>query len=441
MHRPLLGIGVALLSLCAQAQFDVPRVVLENPIAGFSVEVPEDWEMATGTLGNVEIAIDAPTGASLAAQPALWFYHCGNEPEEEAQGLARALQQLGRGTPEVGATGNGGEWQVKLTSTGTRGPIAERWLCRKQGTASYVIGAMARPQFAAQFQADMDRALETCKLIPSPVLSYLNEPTENAYRMTLPEGWTWKGSIFRSPAVPGSFVWECSSSDGATGAFTAPPGIFNIAQPYMPAGQMAGSIILQAIRRDVPDAQLEGVQRLPRADAYFAGGIRALGLGANPRFDKVRADYLGTRMGTRVRARVTIVTLMLDSSPLLGGRGNWQMVCSGGWAPADRFDELFPVARGVVASLRTSPVWRANQFATVNSVLGARRGVMEEAAKGWDAYIRDQDRVPDPDGGPPQEVPNRDGGIWKDPDGKMHRVPPNEEVERELRDRGWRRVD
>ena len=37
----------------------VPRIVLQNPVAGFSLAVPEDWDMATGNAGNTEIAIDA----------------------------------------------------------------------------------------------------------------------------------------------------------------------------------------------------------------------------------------------------------------------------------------------------------------------------------------------------------------------------------------------
>ncbi len=65
---------------------------------------------------------------------------------------------------------------------------------------------------------------------------------------------------------------------------------------------------------------------------------------------------------------------------------------------------------------------------------------MDEACRGWDAYIRDMEQIPDPAGGELQEVPDRDGSVWMDPAGIMHRVPRNTELEHALRNRGWRWV-
>ena len=37
------------------------------------------------------------------------------------------------------------------------------------------------------------------------------------------------------------------------------------------------------------------------------------------------------------------------------------MMVSGGWAPEDQFDQLFPVCRGIVASISTDPDWKQLQ--------------------------------------------------------------------------------
>jgi len=437
-----LALASALLALAVAAPSPaVPQVEYVNPIAGFSIEIPEDWEMATGTGGYTEIAIDAPVGAAVATQPALWFFRAKHPAEEEARLLARDLGQINGGAePTVAATGREGEWEVSCRSSGVRGELIERWRCRDEAGQSYVIGALARPGVAEAFGAEIDRAFETCRLVGGPVVHFFQEPTENAYRMVLPVGWTWEGQILRTGAIPGYFVWKVQSQDGLTGCFSSPPAALNITVPYTPADELAGGIVLDGLRQQVPDAQLESVHSLPRVGEYFGELIKLAGLGENPRVHKVRADYLGTRDGTQVRVRIEIVTFMLDASPLLEGRGNWFLMTGGAWAPEARFDQRFALARGVMASLWTSPRWKANQARTVQSVLGGRRGAMDEAAAGWDALIRDMDRVPDPDGGDPQEVPNRDGGVWKDPAGVMHRVPSDPDTENALRNRGWKQI-
>jgi len=44
---PLSLILVAMAVGAAVAQPTVPRVVYDIPLAGLSIEIPEDWEMAT----------------------------------------------------------------------------------------------------------------------------------------------------------------------------------------------------------------------------------------------------------------------------------------------------------------------------------------------------------------------------------------------------------
>lgn len=417
----------------------VATMQCDNPIAGFSLTMPEDWAMAAGPGGNIEIAIDAVVGSSMALQPALWYFSSPQPPDKEAQALKRALTLLGNGAqPTCAPTGNKGEWELQMTSNGTRGPLRERWLCRSERGHSYVVAAMGRPEVYQQFAADVTTALKTFHLIPTVSMYFLREPTENAYRMTIPSGWKWEGQVFRSEMVPGYFVWKVEHPQGLAGAFSGPPATFNIMTPYCPAGQAAGALLLPYLRKETPDMQLEDVHELPRVGQTFMAAIRGAGLGNNPRVDRVRADYVGTRKGTRVRLRLDIVTWMLDQSVVLGGRGNWILTASGAWGPVDQFDKYYAIGRGVIASLKTDPRWRAAQMNTVNDVLNNRNKVMDRIGMDWNSWIRDNEPVPDPQTGERKEVPIGDGDPWFDKDGKAHRVPPDQE--QAARDKGWDRV-
>jgi hypothetical protein len=446
---PIAALVLTAACSTAQAQTDscrtgVRRVTCENPIAGFSISIPEDWEVATAAGCNIEIAIDAPTGASITAQPALWFFYSKNTPKQTADDLAKALTAGGGGSKaEVRPAAKPDEFEVVMASAGGAfGKMNHRWLCRSEKKLTYVIGAMARPEVADAFKGDIDAALSSCKLIEQPVLRFFRDPDEDAYRIVIPDDWTWvrkESLIYRSEMVPGYFVWKVQRPDALAGCWVSPPSTFNVSTPYTAANKMAGTVVLQALRGAVPDLKLEGVKRLTGAEAYFLACIKALGPTMNPSFCKVLADYTGTVKGAAVRIRIVIVTLQWDASAMLGGAGDWEMHVSGVWAPKDNFDKLYPLGRGIISSLRTSPEWKRRQLEAVNAVLKNRRGAAEEAFKDWDAYIRDMERVKDPHGGPPQEVPMGDGKPWMDGDGKMRRVPPGQEAG--AKDKGWTPVE
>jgi hypothetical protein len=168
--------------------------------------------------------------------------------------------------------------------------------------------------------------------------------------------------------VPGYFEWKVRSADGQSGAFSSPPATFNIATPYIPAPDAAKAIVLAGLQQQMPGVTLERVHPLPRVGAYYRGLLKAIGIGSNPQVDKTSADFLATAGGRQIRIRATIATVMLDSSPLLGGRGNWMLMCSGAWAPADQFDQLYPVGRGVISSLITSESWNNAMFEAAGDV-------------------------------------------------------------------------
>lgn len=365
--------GAALVFLAALgatvwAQMDVPRVTYDNPIAGLSLQIPEDWEMATNDYGVLNIGMEAGVGDAIPlGMPMLWFFFTKTPPEQMARELAQAFHTLDGCTPQVIPFGQG-DWEVRFTSNATRGAFSERWVCKRQGRINYVIAAMVRPEFAANFQDDIETALKTAHLVPGPPLQLFTEPTERAYRMVFPQGWRWSGRIIRTSQAPGVFEWKVERPDRLAGAFNAPPAAMNVMVPYATAAECARSFVLQGLQQEVPDVRPVSVHELPRAGAYFMAVIKALGLGANPRVHKARAEYLGTRNGTPIRIHVDVGTFMFDASPLLGGSGDWILMCSGWWAPVQEYDQLFPVCRGIVASISTDPAWKDRQREVVSEV-------------------------------------------------------------------------
>ncbi len=84
-----------LLSLQIGYSQEVSYVVYNNPVAGFSITIPEDWELSAGTAGQTEIAIDASSGSSLLYYPLLWFFYVEQSSEYYAKILSTTLQYAG----------------------------------------------------------------------------------------------------------------------------------------------------------------------------------------------------------------------------------------------------------------------------------------------------------------------------------------------------------
>ena len=416
-----------LLSLQIGYSQEVSYVVYNNPVAGFSIIIPEDWELSAGTAGQTEIAIDASSGSSLLYYPLLWFFYVEQSPEYYAKILSTTLQYAGGKNIDTHPTGRENEWEViAYMNHDLLGEMRSQWMIRSEGEVNYVIAGMVRSTYYSTFKKDIDFAFRSVYLIGRPAISIFLEPTEHAYRILLPYGWKWEGEIIRGTNLPGFFVWKAQSRDELSGCFISPPVPFEPTYPYIPSDKICNSLVLQELRKNVPDLHLEKIYYLPRADAYYVYSIKALLPSMNPRIDKIYADYAGTLKGIPIKIRVCILTHLIDSSPLFGGNGYWYLMVSGAWAPTKDFDTLYSIARGVQTSLSVTREWKKQQEKYVKEVLGYRSSVFEETNEEWDRYIRQVELVSDPDGGPAQEVPYGPGTIMKDVDGKMHRIPSNQ---------------
>ena len=418
---------------------EVSYIVYNNPIAGFGITIPEDWEMSTGTAGQTEIAIDASAGASLLYFPLLWFFYVEQSPEYYAKILSTALQYAGGKSIDAHPTGRENEWEViAYMNHALLGEMRSQWMIRSEGKVNYVIAGMVRFTYYETFKKDLDLAFRTFHLIERPTISSFLEPTENAYRIFLPYGWKWEGEIIRGTNLPGFFVWKAQSSDELSGCFTSLPVPFDPIYPYTASDKICSTLVLQELKKKVPDLCLEKIHSLPRAAEYYVYSIKALVPSVNPRIDKIYADYVGNLKGVPIRIRTCILTYLIDSSPLFGGNGYWQLMVSGAWAPIKDFDNLYSITRGVQTSLSVTREWKKQQEIYVKDVLGYKSSVFEETNTEWDRYIRQVESISDPDGGPTQEVPYGPGIIMKDLDGKMYRIPSEQVTQ--YSGYGWKEV-
>lgn len=408
----------------------VPRVLYQNPVAGFSVVVPDGWEMGSGTGGYSRMTIRGQAGTAAPASMDLLFFYSPGQPDAIAAALAMGLKAAGGGEPTVRATGRPNEFEVACGAT-SASPVVQRWLCAGSGGVGYVVGAVADRVFAQQFREDIDVALNSCQPIAArPVLRTFHEPTEAAYYLTLPYGWTWQGNIYRSYGIPSWFVWQAASNDGRTGCYVTSPWEFGVDTAYVSADQAAGGYVLQELRKRVPNAQLKSVRGLPLVDACETADLLALGFW-KPRVTTAEADYVGSIGDVSVRVRARIISKLWGELIFMPGRGTWHLYASGVWAPEAQFDQLYPIGRGVVASLRDDPVYAKRLLETVAAVVGYRNAVTDAAAKAWDEYIRygaDLPPLTDPDTGqkiPADQMPPSGlGNVYKAPDGSYVRVPP-----------------
>jgi len=448
MSRCAVVLAVSLYMLLPAWPQQAGMVRYENPLLGFSLLVRDEWLFFNGGAGNLDISMAATVGG-MAGDAHMWLYRMKRPPEQEASVLARELETLGGAKPQVGPTGRPGEWAVTMTSNGVRGPLVEQWLLRDEGGVRYGIAAMVRPQYVDALKADIDAATSSCHLIPTVATTLFREPTETAYRITMPKGWQWKGKILRTPMIPGHCIWRAVSPAGTTAALSNAPLFHNMQVPYESAQQAAQGEVLDMIHGEVPDARLVAVRpEAPIANAVL-NALTRLGVSRQPKCDVATADYACTIAGVPCGIRFRIMTLMLevyDIPDILkrtgvvpqGDLGNWVTYSQGGWAPVERFDQEYALARAVLASFRADPAWVRKQRAATSQVIAGRNEATSEAAQRFDDYIRQSGSGPrgrDKQGNE-HDVPSGPGDAYIDQHGQTHRVPPGEQP-----DPNWEKLD
>ncbi len=428
-YRSIMLILLATIGLFggpARAQSTVPLRELKNPVAGFSLQVPEDWTMGTGSIGESVIGLNYPLFPSFFA-PLILFKYVPGSPAEAAKLVSQIFAALSAGPPQARPTGNGEEWEVTATiQAGMLQPFLGRWLCRRAGAASYVVGALVPMSTAQEWAQEIQAALQSARPLPQGApLAYFTEPQLGAFRLIAPRGWKYEGQVISGPNVPAAYVFRLENAAGTTGCFMAPPR--QLMTGAISRESLYSEVVLGALREAMPDARLQEVHPLPRASQHYTLYWQTLSSGLNIQGERGYADIIGTRGGVPVRVRVEVYAHLFV--PLLAGLpGALNVIMLGAWAPVEHFDSQYPLARSVLASLWETPMWKQRLRQTTQEVVDYRNAVVERTAQDWDAYIRSKERVRDPDTGEYQEVPYGPGEIVKDADGRMYRLPEGAQV-------------
>lgn len=418
----LIGLSMGL----ARAQNAVPLRELKNPVAGFSLQVPEDWTMGTGSIGESVIGLNYPLFPSFFA-PLIIFKYVPGSPAEAAKLVSQLFTALSAGPPQARPTGNAEEWEVTATiQAGMLQPFLGRWLCRRAGALSYVAGALVPMSVSQEWAQEIQAALQSVRPLPQGApLAYFTEPQLGAFRLIAPRGWKYEGQVVSGPNVPAAYVFRLENAAGTTGCFMAPPR--QLMTGAISRESLYREVVLGSLQEALPDARLQEVHSLPRASQHYTLYWHTLSPQLNIQCERGYADIIGTRGGVPVRVRVEVYAHFYV--PLLAGLpGALNVLMLGAWAPVEQFDALYPLARSVLASLWETPMWKQRLRQTTQEVLDYRNAVVEKAAQDWDAYIRSKERVRDPDTGEYQEVPYGPGEIVKDADGRMYRLPEGADV-------------
>ncbi len=395
-----------------------------DPIFGFAVQLPPDWDMATGLSGERMMGINLRTVGSLRA-PLVVFFRIPGTIDAAAQALAGYVRaQDKRAQAELRRTGRGSEQEI-ITTIGSDvlGPVGVYGVAREEAGVVYNLIAMAPMSVAAQFKQEIDRVMGSFHIIGRPILRAFKEPAENAFTLSLPRDWNWEGQIYRDAMCPGAFVWTARAADGSAGAFEIEPGYADVGARIQDA--LAGDVIPQklAVRiKGLQDLQLVHVESLPRASEHLSAWFQSILAGTTTiPADRARVHYRARVGNTAVGIRVDTY---LNYYPLQVVTGWEASQMSGAWAPEERFDEVFPVARGVRDSLQVDRRWNKLQMDTVAEVLRHRKQVFDAAHDEWLTTIRGERTVTDPDTLQPVPVPDGPGTVYKDPDtGAIFRVP------------------
>ncbi|MCX6551100.1 MAG: hypothetical protein NTY02_08855 [Acidobacteria bacterium] len=360
--------------LSAAADIPVPITTVQNPLVGFSIDLPEDYEVTTGFDGETQMAINGTYIASVFS-PWYYFTYTSQPPGECARLLEYLLRQPPlRSTTEVLQGTSPGEVILKATiPLEGVGTLEGRWVFRTESHKNYVVAAVVFSQLAGQYQQEIDRTLKSCRVQRHMPFSLHQEQTEAAYKIRLPEGWKWEGKIFRDPNIPGAFDWKATTLNGGAGCFNAAPVRTMTA---LDAQTAATTILPQYFQTTVAGFQFESYRPHPRAsqqgESTFAvlfkqGGLR---VGYTRGTGFYRATVAGVPLRFQIEIAVERVDLPLGSSAV--------MRTYGFWGPAQDFARLYTVARGVLGSLRESREWMKTRDQYAEEVLDFRQKTFEK---------------------------------------------------------------
>jgi hypothetical protein len=211
--------------------------------------------------------------------------------------------------------------------------------------------------------------------------THFTDPTENAFTVSVPEGWKVKGGIVRKSAVVAIPWFAATSPDGATSVFMGDPTVplFTLptqrlregavvngvtgpqsVEPYQDGGQFAAQYGQRYFAASCAGLQLKGAQPEPavaqRAQADTEEMRARVGdnLPVTTTYDGGSALFT-CQVGGKAYTATTIVATALTR---IGDGGLWSVPTVFGYrTPAERQTDVDRLARAMQASFQKNPQW------------------------------------------------------------------------------------
>ncbi len=341
---------------------------------GFTVAHPSGWEVLA-LQGQVIIQAD-PSGMTAAG-----IFPFTSPVPTTAQRVAQQYVNLARSRlPGFQAMqqGNTAPDSNRLTLR-TRGmlfgqPVEGITNVLVEGTNCIVSGYNAPAARLAQAAPDLAQILATFHTGVSIARQVVREPSEGAFTLQIPEGWSWQASLNRNNSggaastqftvardpqgamrvMMPSYSWMYTNPGmGPFGAFPSSSPIL----PLMPAARYIQQVIAPQVQQQYRDFKLEAVIDRPDFAEWTKWDLHNNGIpyGAlDVSIAMMEVTY--TENGARLRAK-SKVTVQHQAS---AGVPQWNALLDLTYrAPEAEFAAWEPVLTGIFSSLQFNPQWLA----------------------------------------------------------------------------------
>jgi hypothetical protein len=249
------------------------------------------------------------------------------------------------------------------------------------GTNVIISGYEAPAAHIEQRSADLIKILSSFRTIELMPRQMIVEPTENAYSVTVPQGWSYQASVnrnhiggiglpyFSCTRDPQGQVAACMPwfswmyAEGMAGLFGGFSGYQ--ALPFMPAAQFCTQQIMPWMKQFQAELSIEDVQDRPDLAELFQRELAKSGYPPGS-FDVSTAILTTTNSENGIRLRqCSRVFVQKQRNSGFGMWGNPNFWTAGldiyYRAPVTEFSSLEPILSGILDSMKNNPAWQQNE--------------------------------------------------------------------------------
>jgi hypothetical protein len=365
-----------------------------NEWAGVRVAYPAGWR-ALCTGGTISVRQDPAGLAAASIQPV----HLPM-PMPAAQLARQWLESLRPFLPYLNAweapesAATDGRCVLRVQTQLYGQDLAGSYLISTHGQDGMISGFLAPRQQADAYVPTFQHILASFRPIPQMARAGHTEPSEGAFQVWAPQGWTAQPGLNRNN-IGGSASQICTVRQDPAGLVCAvQPGLFWVFQepnplmwgmpspyqnrPYEPAAKFSQGFLAQWMSQYNQGLRIETIEERP--DLALRAGLEGIKAGVDPRTMEITAVHMLTSYneGGRRMRQVSEVSVTHPRS-----QGGFFMPTPGGlWmafltnyyrAPEEEFAGLEPVLQGVLDSMRVNPAWQQRELGRNQAYMAAQQ--------------------------------------------------------------------